>query len=155
MYDSSDDTLAHIAMVRRAIDRVQGDLSKRSIYHDMSKLKDPEEKQGFDEHTPMLKLFTYGSDGYKQSLAKLKGVLARHYANNDHHPEHFPEGVGGMNLMQLTEMVCDWHAAMQRSPDGSVERTMEINIERFNLDPQVAAIVRRTLEWLEDDNGAG
>src|SRR5690606_19673741 len=112
MYDSSDDTLNHIGVVRRAIDKVQGDLARRGIMHDLSKIKDPEEKRGFDEHTPMLKLFPYGSDGYRQSLAKLKKTLALHYSNNDQHPEHFPGGVGDMNLMQLTEIVCDCRAAM-------------------------------------------
>ena len=39
---------------------------------------------------------------------------------NRHHPEHFGEdGIRGMNLPDVVEMLCDWKAASERTKDGA------------------------------------
>jgi hypothetical protein len=127
-----------------------GEINIRSSIHDLSKLHDPE-KAIFDEMTPKLKGSTYGSEEYKGFLAQMKPALDHHYAKNPHHPEHYPNGIDGMSLLDLLEMLCDWKAAGERHADGSMERSLTVNRERFKIGPQLQAILRNTaqeLGWL-------
>lgn len=141
--DSTQETLTHIRRVQRLIAEMQNRLSERAVVHDKSKLEEPE-KAGFDEVTNALRDLTYGSDEYKAQLAKLKPTLDHHYASNSHHPEHHAAGVDGMTLLDLVEMFCDWKAATERHANGSVERSIKINTERFKLSPQLARILENT-----------
>jgi hypothetical protein len=115
-YDSRPDTHEHIAQVRGLVLGVAADLTERAHRHDRSKLAPPE-VEVFDRVTPLLKDSTYGSDEYKGFLADMGEGLAHHYAENDHHPEHFDCGIKEMDLIQLTEMLCDWIAATRRHTD--------------------------------------
>jgi hypothetical protein len=149
-YDSHEDTKKHIERVRFLLDVCMGEINIRSSIHDLSKLHDPE-KAIFDEMTPKLKGSTYGSEEYKGFLAQMKPALDHHYAKNPHHPEHYPNGIDGMSLLDLLEMLCDWKAAGERHADGSMERSLTVNRERFKIGPQLQAILRNTaqeLGWL-------
>lgn len=179
-YDSTEDTLKHIARVRALINEVQIELDERAHAHDQSKLREPE-KSAFDRTTPRLASSTYGSDEYKSFLADLKPALEHHYANNSHHPEHFgylecdlcftrhPKGhddqctqcrngsftlrpdIGGMSLLDLLEMLCDWKAAGERHADGSMARSLEVNRKRFDVSDQLQRILENTareMGWL-------
>lgn len=143
-YDSTADTLKHIRRVQELLGKQARDLMVRGEVHDASKLCD-DEKPLFDEMTPLLKSLTYGSEEYKQSLAKLGGALKHHYAHNSHHPEHYENGVAGMTLLDVVEMLCDWKAASERTKDGDFAKSIEIGIERFKIDPQLASILRNSL----------
>lgn len=150
-YDSTQDTKEHIQTVRRYLNRLIELLYARAADHDRSKLQDPE-KAIFDEVTPRLRGLTYGSDEYKSSLADMKPALDHHYANNSHHPEHYPNGIDGMSLLDLIEMLCDWKAATERHADGSVSKSLEINKDRFKIDDQLQGILLNTareLGWVD------
>lgn len=127
-YDSRADTLDHIVKVRWKLMQVVDRLHDRAIRHDNSKLLSPE-KEIFDEYTPKLRATTYGSDEYKQHLAAMGRGLAHHYQVNSHHPEHYENGIRGMDLMDVIEMVCDWMAAVQRHADGDIHESIELNQE--------------------------
>lgn len=142
-YDSTADTLKHIRRVQELLGKMATDLLRRGEFHDESKLG-PEEKPLFDEMTPLLKTLTYGSDEYKASLEKLGAALRHHYAVNSHHPEHFENGVAGMTLLDVVEMLCDWKAASERTKDGDFAKSIEIGIDRFKIEPQLASILRNT-----------
>lgn len=143
-YDSAADTLTHIRRVQHYLGGMARALMHRGETHDESKLG-PEEKPLFDEMTPLLKSLTYGTDEYKASLAKLGDALKHHYAHNSHHPEHYENGVAGMTLLDVVEMFCDWRAASERTKDGNFPKSVEIGIERFKIEPQLAAILRNSL----------
>lgn len=157
-YDSTQDTLDHIEKVRGHLADASLILFKRGVLHDQSKLESPE-KEIFDAITPQLKGLTYGSDEYKAGLAEMGEALQHHYAHNAHHPEHHEEGIAGMNLFDLVEMVCDWKAASERhAPAGapSTERqsdfakSLAINQARFGISDQLARILENTrlaLDW--------
>lgn len=148
-YDSSSDTLKHVDRVRELINVAKANLHLRGIDHDKSKWS-PEEKAVFDRVTPRLRGMTYGSDEYKACLAEMKPALDHHYANNSHHPEHYPNGINGMSLLDLVEMFCDWKAATERHADGSLEKSIQINRKRFEMSDQLAEIfenTRRELHW--------
>lgn len=144
LYDSTSDTLDHIARVRLYLDMAQDNFAHRAAVHDLSKLRDPE-KVVFDQVTPELKELTYGSDEYKKSLAKMKVALDHHYAKNSHHPEHYALGVSGMSLFDLLEMLIDWKAASERHKDGDILKSLEINKERFHLSEQVYSVLLATV----------
>jgi hypothetical protein len=144
-YDSRADTLAHIKRVSELLMKCAIDLQKRAMVHDDSKLEEPE-KSTFDACTIKLKSIPYGSDEYKAALAELKPALDHHYAANTHHPEHFTNGVDGMNLFDLMEMLMDWKAATERMKGGGdIHRSLEINTERFKLSPQLVSILANTI----------
>lgn len=152
VYDSRPETYEHITVVRRLLTACVKELLDRANGHDASKLLDPE-LATFDEYTPKLKHSTFGSDEYKGFLVGMGEGLQHHYAENRHHPEHFANGIEGMTLIDLLEMVCDWIAATQRHADGDIGRSLEVNQERFGYDDQVKRIMRNTvvsLGWLPE-----
>lgn len=150
-YDSEADTLKHIKRVNELLGKAACILVMRGNVHDNSKLASPE-KELFDEYTPILKTLTYGTDEYKESLAKLKPALDHHYANNSHHPEYHDNGINGMNLFDIFEMLLDWKAATERTQDGDIMKSIDINEKRFNMSPQLAQIFRNTAIEMGWDN---
>lgn len=151
MYDSSVETWRHIHTVQKYMLKVINLLLRRSHEHDQSKLSSPE-KELFDTYTPLLKDCTYGSEQYKEFLVKLKPALDHHYANTLHHPESFPNGIKGMSLIDLVEMIVDWQAAVARHNDGDIRKSIEINQKRFGYSDELKQIFLNTLPYLE---GAG
>lgn len=144
-YDSRADTLAHIKRVNALLLECCMELQVRAKRHDNSKLEEPE-KSGFDACTLKLKAMAYGSDEYKAALAELKPFLDHHYAHNSHHPEHYPNGVDGMDLFDVMEMLMDWKAATERMQgSGDIYRSLEINTERFKLSPQMKSVLLNTI----------
>lgn len=145
-YDSRADTLAHIRRVNDLMLTACHGLLLRAKIHDNSKLEEPE-KSGFDACTLKLKAMAYGSDEYKAALAELKPFLDHHYAANPHHPEHYADGVDGMTLFDVVEMLMDWKAATERMANGGdIRRSLEINTERFKLSPQLRSILANTIK---------
>ena len=149
-YDSRPDTREHIETVRGFMRAVIGELQDRAERHDASKLEEPEVSV-FNEYTPKLKDSTYGSAEYKTFLEGMGEGLRHHYAANDHHPEHFENGIADMDLVQLTEMLCDWKAATMRHADGDLGRSIEQNAGRFGYGDEIKRLLRNTAEahgWL-------
>jgi hypothetical protein len=142
-YDSENDTRAHILQVAARLETVCAELRRRGERHDASKLG-PEEKPLFDAIGPSLQSLVYGTDGYRAALERLRPALVHHYANNSHHPEHYPDGVAGMDLIDLIEMYCDWAAAALRTKDGDLVQSIEINARRFGIPSPLADIMRNT-----------
>lgn len=146
-YDSSKDTLLHIKRVNKLLHAVIADFAQRASAHDASKLESPE-KEFFDQYTPLLKQTTYGSTEYENYLSELKAALDHHYKNNSHHPEHHPDGIYGMNLFDLMEMLVDWKAATERHADGNIEKSLDINTKRFNISHELYCILKNTIDYM-------
>lgn len=146
-YDSTPDTLRHSRRVGELMGLAIKELVDRSVRHDLSKTEPPE-VDVFNEFTPKLKHSTYGSGEYKGFLAAMGEGLAHHYAHNRHHPEHFDDGVNGMTLVDLIEMLADWKAATERHADGDLARSLEIQRDRFGISDQLAGILHNTaVQW--------
>lgn len=149
-YDSRPDTAKHIKRVQQLVAEISEILLISANLHDDSKLKSPE-VEAFDIATPKLATMTYGSDEYKQALQELGPALAHHYAENRHHPEHFAHGVLDMTLLDLIEMFCDWKGASERHCDGSFEKSIAHNRQRFfmaNVDlARIFENTRKDLGW--------
>lgn len=109
-------------------------LNHRAIKHDLSKEYDYKEFEGYIKMSSELKNVEYGTEEYNKIREKYDYVIQLHYKNNDHHPEHFPNGIKDMSRVQKLEMLCDWLGAMKcrNSLDG-FEKSMEINRKRFDI----------------------
>ena len=148
-FDSTASTLEHIQNVRFKILKVVSDLIERAFVHDKSKLEPPE-KALYDEFTPLLRSLEYGSDEYKDVIAKMKPAIDHHYSVSSHHPEYYVDQINGMNLVDILEMLCDWKAAGERHVEKPVDifRSIDINTERFQIEPQLAQILKNTASYL-------
>ena len=135
----------HVAKVRGNIDHFIGNMANRAFLHDASKFTSAE-FDIFEKVSPELRTTTYGTDEYKALLKKLGPALDHHYANNDHHPEHFPNGVNDMDLFQFVEMLCDWKAAVEKHDDGDIYKSLEINKNRFGISDQLYQIMVNTIK---------
>jgi hypothetical protein len=141
-YDSAIDTLKHIIRVQELLNEAAFEIVNRARVHDQSKLNSPEKEQ-FDQAANLSQI-EYGSPEYYESLKNLNSALEHHYANNSHHPQHYPNGIDGMDLFDLIEMFFDWKAATERTKDGNIYSSIEKNKERFAMSDQLCSIFKNT-----------
>lgn len=144
-YDCTDDVKQHIALVNKWIDDFIYILKGRGSAHDASKLRPPE-KEMFDIYTPKLKVLQFGSDEYKKALSQMGEALKHHYTMNSHHPEHHKDGIDGMTLYEIVEMVCDWMAAAEKK---GVPVDMDYLQKRFNISPQLRSIIENQFREID------
>jgi len=145
--DSRKDTIRHRLMVCDFADRFCRKLMARAQRHDESKLHEPEKSKfdvvGTQRHLDSIE---YDSREYQDSLASLGDALKHHYENNDHHPQHFDNGIDGMNLLQLVEMYLDWCAASKRNKNGDIRKSIEQNKKKYCMTEQLYSIFMNTVD---------
>lgn len=148
-YDSTQDTAEHIDKVRDRMREVMGRLTVRTINHDTSKTEEPE-KSAYDNLMRFKSShdMIYGSPDYAEGLKILGPALDHHYAANSHHPQHHANGISGMSLLDIIEMLCDWKAAGERYKDGNITQSLDHNKERFGISDQLFAILENTVKEL-------
>lgn len=148
-HDSTADTLDHIAKVQVRIVEVCNNLTVRAVNHDMSKLAEPE-KSAYDALTDFKASheMVYGSPEYTEGLKILGPALDHHYERNSHHPQHFANGIDGMSLLDILEMLADWRAAGERYKDGDIGASLAHNRERFGISDQLYSILVNTVREL-------
>ena len=143
-----ESVIAHRLQVSRYLHQIAQELMERGNTHDRSKLG-PEELPLYEKLAPQFATVTYGSIEYQGLLDELGPALAHHYAHNRHHPEHHDEGIAGMNLVDIVEMVCDWLAVMAASK-SDITHSLTINANRFGIDSQLLSIINTTIYHLKD-----
>lgn len=145
-HDSRPDTVAHIARVAELLKLCEIELNERACAHDESKLLEPE-KSAFDRLKALsLSGMAYGSEEYRACLRAEKPAIEHHYKANSHHPEFYENGVDGMSLFDMLEMLMDWKAATERMKNGGdIHTSLVINTERFKLSPQLVNIMQNTI----------
>jgi len=146
-YDSTDETQKHINKVKDYLYSAAEELKQRGDVHDASKLENPE-KPYFDKLTPKLERLKYGTEEYAQSLKELEVALNHHYEHNSHHPQHYKDGINGMDLFDIVELFFDWKAATERTKDGDIYNSIEINKTRFDISEQLISIFKNTAKNL-------
>ena len=148
--DSLTDTLAHIERVQTLLQTAINNLAIRAVKHDASKLVDPE-KSAFDRLKALsLSGMVYGSEEYRACLRQEKPAIQHHYKANSHHPEFYENGIDGMSLFDLLEMLLDWKAATERMANGGdIVKSLEINRERFKISPQLEGILANTITEMQ------
>lgn len=138
------ETYKHVKKVQKNLNLFIKDLIHRGENHDTSKFEEPE-LTIFAENTEKLAKTVYGSEEYKQLLVEVKPAIEHHYAKNRHHPEHWPNGIEDMTLIDLVEMLADWKAATERNKDGNIRKSIEINAAKYKMSPQLRTIFENTV----------
>lgn len=141
------ETFKHVKKVQEYMNLFIKDLISRSENHDNTKFEEPE-RSGFAKHTAELSKIEYGSEEYKNNLEKLKPTIEQHYSKNRHHPEHWPNGIKDMSILDLVEMLADWCAATERNLHGNIRKSIEINAEKYKMSPQLRQIFENTVREL-------
>lgn len=144
-------TYKHKNEVLKQLNKIIQELLLRGESHDNSKLE-PLQAEVFAEYTPKLKTVTYGSNEYSKYLKEMQVALDDHYQKEKHHPEHWPNGISDMTLVDLIEMICDWYAATKRHSDGDIYKSIEINQKRFGYSDELKQIFLNTIEEYLDEN---
>ena len=143
-----DVTRQHIARVNDLLIAAAAELCVRGRDHDKSKFEEVE----IGPLTEMQKVIDregpapYQSAEYKRRTAILKPMLEHHYQHNSHHPEHYEDGVNGMDLFDVLEMFFDWKAASERGEDPVMN--ISVACERFRVSPQLQRIFENTADRL-------
>lgn len=149
----------HRLQVQAAIQRITQALERRALVHDDSKFHE-DEFEGFSRINRVAREHPYGSEEYRASLKAEKPTIDLHYARNPHHPEFYGREIGRMGLLDMIEMVCDWHAAWtvydgQRPPElqSSWKENVEKQRQRFFVEGPMTAVqwhmVAKIAELLE------
>jgi len=142
-----NETRKHIIEVQKNLGKIAKNVMDRQALHDASKLVSPE-AEIFAKYTERLSNMVYASDEYKQCLAEMNLHL-NHYETNPHHPEHYKDGIKGMSLVDIIEMLCDWTAATKRYKNGDILKSIEINQERFGYTDELKQILINTLKEIQ------
>ena len=142
------ETMRHVLTVRAILLEAVEELVFRARNHDVSKFSDPE-VAFFAKHTEGLKHLVYGSEEYRAELRKMKPAIDHHYAHNPHHPEYH-DGIMNMNLFDLLEMLCDWKASGLRHTTGSLQKSLAINVPRYEIPPVLERILQNTLSKIDN-----
>ena len=137
------DTILHKKQVSDIGQLFINELKNRLDHHDDSKLRGDEQKL-FESVLEDADACDYGSKEYSDLKSKLKPALILHYGCNRHHPEHFIDGLAGMNLIDLLEMFIDWQAATERHKDDDIHESIEINAKRYDIPDALVAIFHNT-----------
>lgn len=141
-------TIQHIQRVQHYIRFFTDRLTDKAQHHDETKLGDIEAPI-FAEHTENLSKIKFGSKEYEGELKQLSVALDHHYKYNRHHPEHFGEnGINSMDLTDILEMFADWMASTERTQNGDIFESIEINAKRFNIGDQLKQILINTAKLL-------
>ena len=150
MTESQKDTINHIAKVQSNLSKAIYNLNDRRTVHDRSKLEEPE-LSGYEGLTQALKGLTYGTPDYRAALGAHEGVIMHHYAANRHHPEHWPNGIADMSLLDIIEMLADWKAENDRN-GGDFGHSLDVSIARFHFDDdrigEILINTAKELGWL-------
>lgn len=139
--------MAHKLSVKTGMQRVIDELANRGEHHDDDKLEG-DVLQSFYDISGKFEHAKFGSVEYEIVLEKLKPTLDKHYATNDHHPQHNKNGISGMNFMSMLEMIVDWKSASSAYGDTPFEESMQINKKRFGIDEQLYEVMVNTAKSL-------
>lgn len=135
----------HKFVVLQFMNNIIQDLMLRAEQHDQSKFSE-EEFPGLVAAIDDVRRYPYGTPGYEEMRVKHAKIFQAHYAKNRHHPEHFANGIEDMDLIDLIEMLCDWKSAsMRQESQGTIEKSIQIGAEKYNLSPQLVKILINTV----------
>ena len=147
-YDSTKDADIHRENVRHVWEMVRMIMEEKIQVHDNSKYMSPE-RECYDKYIPMLRETKYGTAEYYEVRKKMaEEGLNYHYSANRHHPEHFANGIEGMDLFDFLEHVIDCYAASMVS-DISYKDGIDSNANRFGYPPELVSILKNTAKRLD------
>jgi hypothetical protein len=145
--------LEHVRLVSGYLAAATNNLTQRAIRHDDSKWYEPEFTP-YARNQPRFDAAEYGTPEYRAAVDAIKPAVQYHVTTNPHHPECYTEGVNGMTLFDVLEMLCDWMAACQRvkeeTPWGKVSNLrLDLQQDRFKISDQLLQILVNTVQVID------
>ena len=142
-------TRKHMQRVSQLLGDVAIEFINRAKRHDLSKLEEVEMNPLAEMQRTIDKegQVPYESEEYKRRTEKLGPMLESHFAKNSHHPEYYVEGVSGMDLFDILEMLIDWKAASERGEESVVN--IDAACKRFKIDGQLRRVLENTADELK------
>jgi len=141
----------HIAYIRENINKVMRELSERALHHDDSKWSE-QERPLYEKSDEAVNFYGKEIKSYEELLKITNPIVApaieHHFKVSRHHPEHYKYGINDMNLIDIIEMVCDWHSSAKTR---GLPLDCKFNYERFGIDKQLQSIIENTLKFLENE----
>lgn len=141
-------TYKHIARVRQLLGEFAIEMIKRGDHHDASKFE-PVELEPLQRMQDLIDAegqAQFGTDEYKRRTDMLGDMITHHRANNSHHPEHYPDGINGMDLFDLVEMFFDWKAASERAESSVMH--LDAACDKYKIDGPLRSILHNTAKRL-------
>lgn len=165
----------HVQFVREGLHLVTGELERRGIVHDASKML-ADEFAGFSKINAHARIHKFGSPEYRAGLADQSATINLHYGRNTHHPEGASlRGVGAakgsmfddphhpgsevpeapendMTFLDVIEMVCDWWGARKGYNDERpwpIAVQMSIQTKAKYLKPWQLELVHSVAAFLD------
>jgi len=137
----------HRTKVVNHIGSIISELTDRSATHDID--KEDSDLDRYAEYRNKVQQVEYGTPEYKKICDEYGDLHRKHYKTARHHPEHYSNGVSGMNLVDVTEMVCDWCAAAERNNEDIVD-DINKSLNRFNMSDDLKAVIKNTVLYLNE-----
>lgn len=135
--------LKHRENVKSRLLFLADELYQRAYHHDDSKLQAPE--IGWLIEMDKEPRYPYGSPEYFDKMKRWDKFFRHHYKFNRHHPDHFQDGISGMNLADLCEYIVDIISYFEELHVGEALDTVNKQADRFGLDEQLIQILKNTL----------
>ena len=146
--DFKSATMEHKTRVAIKMSALAREMTRRGNIHDNSKFKTPE-VEIYSAHFNELNNSKYGTPEYDKALSNIKPALDHHYESNDHHTQHFEDGIFDMNLVQILEMLCDISVAAE-SKGNDVIKELPNWMARNDVPENYYKILRNTLEHIKE-----
>ena len=136
---------AHRLRVFHLMTKLSQEVMQRGNEHDASKFG-PEELPQYVATADEFEKYPYGSDGYNKAKESLGPAIIHHFKNNRHHPEHFDNGIAGMDLVDLLEMLVDWKSATLNNPKnpGNLAKSISVAEDKYKISPDLSQILYNT-----------
>lgn len=142
----------HQLHVSNNMKRIANELRRRGVRHDNSKFSGIEATIGgmyHDDYNKINVLCPHKSD-VENYAEKTKAASTEHYKLNDHHVEHFENGLSDMNLIQLTELICDNVAHFKERGYAPTECVYEVGVlfKSHGASDDIISIMKNTVQYL-------
>lgn len=133
----------------RLVRQYGGQIAHATIHlierHDLDTLE-PKYASQWEKFYPYIKA-VFGSAEYRTRQEEMKGLLDEHRKRTRHHPERWEEGIGAMNLMEVSEYVADNLERCRSRGDGNLRRSLEINQGPHKIQSQTMSIILNTADY--------
>lgn len=136
---------AHKESIAKYLAKFCAEISFRSSIHDDSKFR-KDEFEVYSDNVEEFNKYSWDSPEERRLREKLTPAGVIHRKRNRHHPEYFENGIDGMNLIDLLEMLCDWRSAAERGPGDSIRKNLPTLQEKYNISPQLLKLLENTLK---------
>lgn len=143
-------TKEHIVKVRDNMSIFNKVINVRGLKHDLSKITSDIEYDNYRKVIMTLKKEKTGSQEYNKARESIKPAVDHHYENNEHHPEHFKDGISGMNLIDLIEMMSDWQAVNDEVPGRDLKPWIRKCKDKYNMSDDLFNVFMNTADFLSE-----